>query len=249
MRSVPLAALGRILLLPMGASGQAVDVDRVFVSINAVHQCCVQDGGYSFWLSEPLSRPAGDETGRFAVRHHLGGAVARDVSARLRVWRNLAVGAGVSTLHTQSQAEVVRVDEAGVRYFDRHGGGGAPANSVSGLDHRQAGYHFEVAWIVRLTDRFEVTAFGGPSHFSVNYESVVDESGGHIGSWVVTRPATRRTIGGNFGFDFTLLMNDRLGVGILVRFAGATVDSPTGHGRESLRVGGSQLGVGARLRF
>lgn len=36
------------------------------------------------------------------------------------------------------------------------------------------------------------------------------------------------------------------------RHAGVTpveIDSPTGYGRESLRLGGSQLGVGARLRF
>ena len=248
MRSVLPAAVGLMFFLPMDASGQAADADRVFVNINAVHQCCVQDGSYSFWLSEPLSRPAGVETVTHAVRHRLGGAAARDVSARVRLWRNLAVGIGVSTFPTQSLAEVVRVDQRGFRYVDPHGGG-APANSVHGLDHLQIGYHFAVAWIARLTDRFEVTAFGGPSRFRVNYESAVDESGGYIDSQVMTRPATRRAAGSNFGFDFAFLLTDRLGVGILVQLAGATIDSPTGYGRESLRLGGSQLGVGARLRF
>lgn len=208
----------------------------------------MQDGSYSFWLSEPRRRAAVDATAAYAVRHRLGGAAARDVGARVRLWRNLAVGIGVSTFHTQSLAEVVRVDQRGRRYVDPHGGG-APADSVRGLDHRQIGYHFAVAWIARLADRFEVTAFGGPSRFRVNYESAVDESGGHIDSQVMTRPATRRATGWNFGFDFAFLVTDRLGVGILVQLAGATIDSPTGHGRESFRLGGSHLGIGARLRF
>lgn len=187
MRAVSLPVIGLMLLAPMGASGQGVDVDRVFVNINALHQCCVEQGNYRFWLSEPLHHLSIEETATHEVRHRLGGAAARDVSARVRLWRNLAVGAGVSTLQTQSLAEVVRVDEAGARYVDPVGGG-APANSVSGLDHHQAGYHFEVAWIARLTDRFEVTAFGGPSRHVVNYESAVDESGGLIDSQVMTWP-------------------------------------------------------------
>ena len=245
MRAVSLLVFGLMFLFPMGASGQGVAADRVFVNINAVHQCCVQERSYSFWLSEPLRRAPVEETTSSVFRHRLGGAAARDVSARVRLWRNLAVGGGVSTFHTQSVAEVVRVDQAGRRYLDPRGVGDVPANGVRGLDHRQTGYHFAVAWIARLTDRFEVTAFGGPSRFRVNYESAVDEFGSHIDSQITTRRAT----GGNFGFDFTFLVTDRLGFGIVVQFAGATLDSPTRDRRESLRLGGSHLGVGVRVRF
>ena len=243
-----LPVIGSMLLSPMGASGQGVDADRVFVNINTLHQCCVQQGNYRFWLSEPLHHLSVEETATCQIRHRLGGATARDFSARVRLWRNLAIGVGVSTFHTQSQADVVRVDQAGVRYADPRGVG-ASGDSVGGLDHRQIGHHFEIAWIARLTDRFEVTAFGGPSRFRVHYQSVVDESGDYIDSQRMMRPATRRAAGGNFGLDFTFLLNERLGVGILVRIAGASVEPSTPGESPLLRVGGSHLGVGARLRF
>ena len=240
--------IGLILLAPMGASGQGGDADRVFVNINALHQCCVQQGNYRFWLSEPLRHLSIDEAATYEARHRLGGAAARDVSARVRLWRNLVIGVGVSTFHTQSQADVVRIDQAGVRYVDPHGGG-APASSIRGLEHRQVGYHIQAAWVGRLTDRFEVTAFGGPSRFRVSYQSVVDESGRYIDSQAMMRSSSRRATGGNYGFDFVFLVTDRFGVGIVVQVAGATIDSPTRGGSGSIRLGGSHLGIGARLRF
>lgn len=238
--------IGLMLLSATGASGQAGDAGRVFVNINAVHQCCVQDGSYSFWLSEPLRGKAIDAPAVREVRHRLAGAAARDISGGVRLWRNLAVGFGVSTFHTRSSAEVVRVDQTGSADSTASG---ASAGAVSGLDHHQAGYHFQAAWIARLTDRFEVTAFGGPSHFRVNYESVVDVAGNHAYPPIVTRRSSRRATGRNFGFDFTLLVTDRLGVGILVRIATATVEPLTRDGRGVIRLGGSHLGIGARIRL
>ena len=80
------------------------------------------------------------------------------------------------------------------------------ASSIRGLEHRQVGYHIQAAWVTRLTDRFGVTAFGGPSRFRVSYQSVVDESGRYIDSQAMMRSSSRRATGGNYGFDFVFLV-------------------------------------------
>ena len=125
--------------MPVGAHEQTVDGDRFFINVNAIHQCCAQNGSYAFWLSETLRAGSIDDAPTRAVHHRLGGAAARDISGGVRVWRNLAFGAGVSTFHTQSAAEVVRLDRTGIAWPIAAGG-------VSGIGHRQVGYHFQAAW-------------------------------------------------------------------------------------------------------
>lgn len=246
MRAVSLSIVGLTFLSPAGAPGQTVGDDRVFININAVHQCCVQNRSYAYWLSEPVPGGASDEAAAHDVRSRLGGAAARDMGGSVRLWRNLAVGFDVSTFRTQSSAEVLRPDRI-VNYVVPPD---ASVAQLRDLEHRQVGYHLRVAWIVRLPDRFEVTAFGGPSHFRVDYESLTyARVGDEARPSMAKRPAARGLIGRNFGFDFSFLVTERLGVRILVRIAEASAIRPTRGSSESVRLGGSHLGIGLRLRF
>ena len=63
---------------------------------------------------------------------------------------------------------------------------------------------------------------------------------------VATNSEKGNGVGANFGVNLNYLYKPNYGGGVFVRYAGATVDIPSASG---LKVGGLQIGVGARLRF
>lgn len=121
------------------------------------------------------------------------------------------------------------------------------------VEHRRIAYHTRLAWTVPITDRFDVAFFAGPSVFSVRHARVADVAmtplefvPGHVVSPAVSGAMTRGVPGLNYGFDFIVHANDRVGVGIQSSYTGSTL---SGGNESRLTVGGAHLGLGARFRF
>jgi hypothetical protein len=121
--------------------------------------------------------------------------------------------------------------------------------SVSGSDlkHREFATHIMAVWTKTLTDEMDIAISGGPSFFRLTQDvmSATVASGTQNVSVATTQQKDSAT-GGNIGVNLNYMFNPKYGVGILLRYAGTSVDLPAA---ADVKVGGFQFGIGARLRF
>jgi hypothetical protein len=121
--------------------------------------------------------------------------------------------------------------------------------SVSGsdLNHREFATHIMAIWKKTLTPEMDIAISGGPSFFRLTQDVMgATIATGTQNVSVATTEQKASKAGGNIGANINYMFNPRFGVGILVRYAGATVDLPAA---ADVKVGGFQFGIGARLRF
>jgi hypothetical protein len=238
---------GLLLLGAVDASAQMEWAGRGFVNINGSFQ--VGDKSFTDTLTEQLY----DETATYDLTNEFSGGALFDVSGGVWVWRNLAAGLGVSNFSTTSTITLAGTVPHPL-FFNRPR---AVTHQQGGLDHRQLGWHFQLTWLVPVTDKLDVAFFGGPSVFNVRQrvatQMEIVETGMPFDTATVNRVVTQESsqngFGRNVGVDFTYLFTDALGGGIMLRWAGASVDFPSSGGTQSVDAGGFQMGFGARLRF
>ena len=239
MRNVVLAAA---LTLAAGAPAQAQMSwqDRGYANINLV----VQPSSHDADLNGQFNLY--DELGTFEGPREISGGAVFDIAAGARVWRNLAIGLGISRFGDSSGVNVTaRVPDPLV--FD------APVQqelTAGGLDHSETGVHISAVWFWPFTDKIDIAVSAGPSFFSVNHETVsaiAVEANTATATGVTTIEASETGVGVNLGVDVSYMVTPRFGAGVLLRYAGASVDVPGLD--DSLGVGGVHVGVGLRVRF
>lgn len=167
-----------------------------------------------------------------------------DVSGGYRVWHNLAIGAGYSSFSTTGSASVVAVIPNPL-FFDRPK---TVNSSADGLEHTERGIHLQAVWFVPVTEKIDVALSAGPSFIQVNQHLVssVTVPTGTQNVNVVIGSEEGTAKGVNVGFDGTYLFTRNIGFGLMIRYAGGSVDLPSAPG---LSVGGFQAGAGFRFRF
>ena len=236
------------ILVAAGVEAQTREwTDIGLVSINFGYQT----GDRSF--RQGLSSPQFDEVAEYSIDHGSSAGPLVDVSGGVRMWRSLAAGFGFTSFKVSST-----VDGTGTvphpLFFDR------PRNIAfrqSVGDHTQLGFHFQALYLIPLTDRVDVSIFGGPSVFRVEQDLVTavgtTEANAPFDSVSVsdveTLGVTETGFGGHVGADVTYMFTERWGGGFFVRYAGGSVDVPVEGGTASLDVGGFQTGGGLRVRF
>ncbi len=224
---------------------------RGFLNVNGLYQAqsreLVNTGRFTIY----------GEDGDFDNLTDIGSGALFDVSGGVRVWRNLALGVGVSRF-TKSEAARIDVSVPHPLFFDSSRD---ISIDLGELDHKETAVHILGVWLMPLNDRFDVSVFAGPSIFLVSQHFVGDVTVSDIQEVgppfdTVTLPSLRATkfdettVGFNFGVDATYMFNEWVGAGGLVRYSGASVDLNVGRGRDvSVDVGGFQLGGGLRVRF
>ena len=106
--------------------------------------------------------------------------------------------------------------------------------------------NFQIVWMRPLTDRLDLSVFGGPSIIRVRQElaSATAEENSVRGLIEPSRRLTPKA--GTVGVDLSYRLTDRYGVGGFVRYAGGQVDLRPA---PNLQVGGTQAGGGIRIRF
>ena len=236
-----------VLFATAAASAQMEWADRGFINVNGTFQ--VGDGSFAETLTETLY----DEQAMYDLTHEFSGGALFDISGGARVWRNLAAGLAVSMFNTTSTVSLTGSAPHPL-FFNRSR---AVTHQQGALDHRQIGWHFQLTWFVPVTDKIDVAVSGGPSVYNVRQRLAsqveIVEIGAPFDTATVNRLVTQESrnngVGGNVGVDFTYLFTETFGGGIMLRWAGASVDIPAQGGTQSIDAGGFQVGVGARVRF
>jgi opacity protein-like surface antigen len=134
-------------------------------------------------------------------------------------------------------------------FFDRLR---AATGVADGLDHTENAVHVQVLYRFAATPKIDVTVGLGPTFFSVKQELInsvdVIEPTPSITPQVVE--ASDSPVGVNVGADITYMVTERVGAGVLLRYAAGSADLTTpGGGAVSLDAGGFQFAAGVRVRF
>jgi len=195
-----------------------------------------------------------DETGKLTTEQTIDStAPFLDFGGGVRVGGNFGVGFAYSRLSATGTA-AVDAEVPSPIFYD------APRKvtaSVDDLDHVENGYHFQALWMLPITDRVDLMLSGGPSWFSLTKGIVTSPQITEVGppyttvNMTVTQTTTTGSqIGFNVGADLTIRIANNLGVGALVRYAGATVTiEPESGDPSDVKVGGFQVAGGLRIRF
>ncbi len=226
-------------------SAQSLVSERVFISVNGLFQVTSND----FDDSETIRVNA--ENGRFDTDYDVGGGFAFDVSGGVMVWRNLAVGGGLTRFST-STPTTIDAQIPHPFFFNQ-------PRSVTGEfegDRSELAVHIQAKWLVPVNDKFLVTIFGGPSFFQVEQTIVNDID--YTESYpfdtatftrAITDDQSESAMGFHVGGDFAYYFSNQVGVGGVVQYSGATVEMAVPSGTADVKAGGLQVGGGLRLRF
>lgn len=232
-------------VLLMGATESAAQMlqatDRAFAGLSFGAQTKAR----TFTTSGAF--PLYDETATFESTVGIGSESVIDLTAGVRVWSNLAVGGGW-TSYSDSSSSTLSASVPDPLFFDN---AVERSSTVEGLKHTETQIRLSVFWIQPVTDKFDITVFGGPTFFTVKQDVLtgftVETNTTNMAS--VTRDTIdESTTGLHGGVDFRYLIIENAGVGAFVRYSTGKFDT-TLVDSGSMEVGGFQYGVGLRVRF
>ena len=176
-----------------------------------------------------------------------------DVGVGLRVWKNLTVGVAYHQEQNDTEGQLTGSVPSPV-FFNRPR---TFTTTVPGLERKEKATHAMLGWVLPFGSKFDAMIYGGPSFFRVEQTVVSDVTYSEGASGVVVRTdeavVKKSQTGFNVGTDITYIVwsNDsiRLGVGGFFRFATADMTLQMLTSEQETKVGGTQFGFGARLRF
>ena len=137
---------------------------RAFLAVNVGFQATASD------FTDNATFTLFVEEGDSAANYSGETGFVFDAAGGVRVWRNLAIGVGVSIFDTDSSATVTaRLPHP--FHFDRHR---QVDGTAAGLTRREIGIHVQATWMVPVSDRLELSFFGGPTFFTVDHDLVTE---------------------------------------------------------------------------
>jgi hypothetical protein len=223
-------------------------LDRGYLSVNGIFQTATP----SFTQTQSWTYFA--ETATVSIEYPGASAPGLDVAGGWRVWRNLAIGAGLAVVSRPSTT-VVSGSMPNPLYVNK------PTTLSGGFEakHSETAIHVQASWTMPLRPKMFLMVFGGPSFVNVT-QTIVQAEG--IGTSIpypydngtITSANTTNQSGMAFGFsagaDFTYFLSKTIGVGGIVRYAMASADFPvTGQPSVPVKAGGLQVGGGLRVVF
>jgi hypothetical protein len=223
-------------------------LDRGYLSANVVYQTATppftQQQSWNYF-AEPAS---------VTIEYPGGNAVGVDIAGGLRVWRNLAIGAGVAVVSRPSTT-VVSGSMPNPLYAKR------PTTLSGGFEakHSETAIHVQASWTMSLKPKMVLMVFGGPSFVNVTQTIVQAEGVGtsipypYDDGTITSADTTTESgmaIGFSAGADVTYFLSKAIGVGGIVRYALASAGIPvTGQPSVPVKAGGLQVGGGLRVYF
>jgi hypothetical protein len=219
--------------------------ERVFFSAGLLFQVNSND------FSDSVTFRRNVENGRLDTDYSVGGGLAFDASGSYVVWRQLAVGVGL-TLFSTSTTTAIDAQVPHPFFFSQ-------PRTVTGEfegDRGETAVHIQAKWIVPVNNKVLVTIFGGPSFFKVEQDIVNDFEYSEsypfdtaTFSRAITASQSESAVGVNVGGDVAYFFSPNVGVGGMVQYSGATVEMTVPSGTTDVKAGGLQVGGGLRLRF
>lgn len=219
--------------------------ERVFFSAGVLFQVNSND------FTDTATIRENAENGRLETTYDVGGGLAFDVSGSYLVWKNLAVGVGL-TLFSTSTTTAIDAQVPHPFFFNQ-------SRTVTGEfegDRSETAVHIQAKWLVPVNDKLLVTVFGGPSFFKVEQDIVndIDYSESYpfdtaTFTRAITASQSESAVGINVGGDVAYFFTPNVGVGGTAQYSGATVEMTVPSGTADVKAGGLQVGGGIRLRF
>ena len=212
----------------------------------------VQTGSQTF--TETAAPVIYGENALITVPHAVNGGGLIDFSGGVRVWKNLAIGLGFSTM-SSTEAPTLTAQIPNPLIFNSPRSASA---STGDLEHKETAIHLQFLWMLPITNEFELAFIFGPTFFNITQDLVgnlgISEGAPPFGTVTITSVETltqsKRATGYALGLDGTYLFTPRLGAGGFMRFTGASTDMETaGGGTVTVSAGNFEIGVGARVRF
>jgi len=240
-RAIAIASLAIVAAAP--AHAQTPWTDRGYVDVSGWYQAA----STSFSdVARPITfgEPAAINT-TYTVRS----AAGFEAAAGVRIWRNLAAGAGVS-FFSRSASGSIAAQIPHPFYFNR---ARPVAGDTSDLTHHETAVHVRLTWLAPLTGRWQLALSGGPSWFMLDQDLVTAVSVTQTYPFdtadfagVTSARQSKSHIGFNAGGDLDYMLRPKVGLGFGVMFSRARValtDSTT------IDAGGLHVGGGLRFRF
>jgi len=170
----------------------------------------------------------------------------------VRVWKNLAVGAGLELASTSQTLDVTGRLPHPFQFNQFR----EIEGTASGLDRAEALVAFEVSWYVALAGRVDMFVFGGPAYINVQQdmatrirftESYPYDTATFAG--VETASVSGGGFGVTAGVDISYLMTKHVGIGGEVRYSYASTTLKPSEQPAKVGLGGLQAAFGARVLF
>ena len=192
------------------------------------------------------------EPERITVEYPLNSGPVIAANGGYRVWKRLAIGAGVS--HHSDSSSMNLTASLPHPFFDntfRVIEGRAPGHRT------ETGVHVHLGWMMPLSPKFRLLLTAGPSFMDVSQDIVTNVQFAETFPFdtaeftgVDTRRASDRGTGFNAGADLWWMFGKKVAAGALVQVTRARVRLDAGDGRTiSVDAGGVQVGAGLRFAF
>jgi hypothetical protein len=222
-------------------------VERGFVIVGGGVQATAAD------LTDRILFESNAETGSIDADYPGRAGVLADVTAGMRVRRQVGIAVGLSRTARNGRAQVTaRIPHP---FFDDQPR--SVAGEAGAISRTETAVHGQLYYDMRPRGPWRVRLFGGPSYFSVEQEVVTGVEADEaypFDTAAFRRATTARAKGSAAGFNAGLevarMFNPRVGAGALVRYSRASVglDAPAARS-VSTDGGGMQATIGLRFLF
>ena len=251
---------GAVCALAMAATAEAqTTVERVWIDVNVGSVWAAED---DFLMTAQIDRS--HEPADFAAQYHVPHNGSFDFGGGFMLTPIVGVGINVGGSAHEAQADLtVRVPHP---YF-LEAFASADAQTDIPMQRIERSLNVQVMLVALRTPHFRLRAFGGPSYFRIEQDSVTDivynqfyfvHSPGNVAE--LTEYEYERTAGSGWGFhagaDGSVFFTRIIGVGGFAKYGRGAVDLENTvaralgqHTQIGVKAGGVQVGGGLRLKF
>lgn len=237
--SVVCVALGA-MCAPSVANAQMLEwKDRGFLNVSGGVKTGAKD------VTTTLAYPLYDETATVETSRSVGDGFLWDVTAGVRVWKNMAIGASVAGRSANGDGTTAASIPHPIFYDQPR----SVTGSIAGMKHRELWGSLLAVWVFPVTSQLEVMAMAGPTVVRVEHElagSVAVTEASTPGVTVSLSTVSKSVWGATAGLEGRYMFTKRFGLGAFARYSGAKVNLTS---TTKLDVGGLQMGAGIRVRF
>lgn len=211
---------------------------KAFVNVNAGAQM------QSSTINNDFSFPIYTQTATVTTTASVDGGPIFDLSAGYRFMPTFGVAIGYSSFSSTGTAQGA-ASIPSPAFFNR-----PAAVTINAADAKRTdrNTYLVLVGFVPITDKVELSLFLGPSFTSVHQDLITDVSvpagTQNVVSTIQSQSGTAKGV--NIGADVAYQFLKQLGAGVFLRYNGGSVDLTT---VKAVKVGGLQMGIGARVRF
>ena len=240
---------GLMLTVPASAEAQTrfqrQSEPRFFLSANGLFQLGSSTFDDRFEFEEFA------ETGTIESSFDAGDAIGLDGGIGVRLWRNVGVGAAITTYApAESGTVVARLPHP--FHFNQH----REVTGDADLARKETAIHASLLYFVPVGERLQAVIGAGPTFFQADQSFVNDVLYTHEYPYDTAefRSAdidneSASGIGFNASLDLSWRFSRSFGIGGIVRYSQATLPFTPGNRSVDVAVGGMQAGLGIRVIF